>query len=147
MREAKGNLEELEQLQEQNEIMANIPTEMEVAGRVIKLKSRTIPEIVKIDKVILEFQRIMFDITTEDAEELTEEQAEQRILERQKQVAQAMAKTLFYIINEDYENPEHTEEWIINNIPLDKLNEILDIYEQRNNMGEFLKKIAMARKF
>lgn len=141
-----ANTNEIEGLQQENEEVVNIPTEIEVNGKTLKVKSRTIPELVKIDRRILEFQKIIYNISSGTADDLTEEEAEQVILDRQQECMDAVSDVLFHILNNNYDEPSYNRDWIINNISLDNANKIIDIYNQKNSMGEFLKKTAMARK-
>lgn len=141
-------IEEIEQQQEINEIVANIPQEFNVNGKTIELHSKSARDMVRIDKSIMDLLKIQYKretLSIEEGENFWEE-----IDSLQDSYYEATFEVLFLIINRDPKNPEFDKDWIMDNIDLmdDGLGEkILDGYNAKCSAQNFFQKVLRSRKF
>ena len=140
-------LKDTEISQQANEIIANIPVEFKVDGRTLKVDCKTIAQIVKVDGLILQLQKISY--LEVEADELSEEFFD-ALAEKANKLYDLMADILFHILNQDPESPEVLREWIIEHIDIMEGGvgeQIIDAYNQRCSPAPFLRKLLSARKF
>jgi len=156
---AEDKLAEVTEIQRINEALVNIPTEFNVNGKVIKIKSKPMGQMVQVDRKILELYKMQFSDETpaDDAEDITTkpEYWDERIsiLEA---TYKKISEILFYIINDNYTEPEFTEAWITNNIDTGSAfdddpnsgmgNRILDAYNHRCSPDDLVKKMMQSKK-
>jgi hypothetical protein len=108
-------LSELEEIQKANEIIANIPTEFTIDGKTIGIKSKSIKQMVAIDRAILELHKAAYSTIDEDLEE---EELWEATIKKNETIYRKMAECLFSIINDNTAKAEFTIEWIEDNISL-----------------------------
>ena len=145
--ENKEFIEEIEEKQELNEALMNIPDTFEVNGKTVKVKSKTSRQLVLVDKAILsllkiQYQREKMDIDSDDFWEFLEQSHEDYYT--------ANTDVIFYIINDNYDNPDFDKDWIMDNIDLseDGVGEqILDSYNKKCSPDNFFQKAMRSRKF
>lgn len=145
--EKAKRLAELESEQEINEIVANLPTEFEVNGKVLKVDCKTIRQFVQIDRCVLEFQKLAFTATESptDTEEFYD-----YTLEKNEKAYKLLSQAIFYIVNKNYNEPEISLDWIEENIDFTDGNtadQILDAYIYRRSTKSSVKKILGMRQF
>ena len=140
-------LVELEAIQATNESIANIPDEFIVADRTIKISSKSIRQMVKIDRAVLELHKIAYltDESNLEGEELWE-----ATIRKNENIYDRMVDVLFCIVNDNVNKPEFTKEWIEDNISaaIGSVGEqIIDAYNQKCGTDTTVKKMLMSRKF
>ena len=141
-------MEEIEQQQAMNEIVANIPEEFEVNGKKIKIHSKSARDMVKIDKAIMQILKVQYERETLEIGE--DDNFWDKLDSLQESYYDSTFKVLSLIINENPDNPEFSKEWIMDNIDLmdDGLGEkILDAYNAKCSATNFFQKVLRSRKF
>lgn len=145
--EKAKKLSELEKEQEINEIVANLPTEFEVNGKILKVDCKTIRQFVQIDRCVFEFQKLAFsevEVPT-DTEEFYN-----YTLEKNEKAYKLLSQAIFYIVNRNYGEPEISLDWIEENIDFTDggiADQILDSYIYRKSTKSTVKKILGMRQF
>ena len=142
--EGLEQLEEMRVVQEINDAIANVPTVFEIDGERIEVKSKPIRQMVLIDKAILRLTYLLSNPiipTSEDELERCEQQVQE--------VYKLITDIVFMIINDDYDNPRFTREWIEEKMRLreDVWEQIIDAYKAHCSPVPLLRKIAEARRF
>lgn len=136
--------------QEINEITVNIPLEFNIKDRTVKIRSRTIYDMVNVDRKIEAFENAIANKVDYD-ENGTEKPMEYvtRIHQQQRIVYSEMAKVIHAMIN-DADSEEFTLEWIESNIDMTDggLGEqIVDAYNEKCMPKNLVKKILLSKKF
>jgi len=137
-------MEEMRAVQEINDAIANIPTTFEIDGQTVEVKSKPIRQMVMIDKAILRLTYLLSNpIIPTNEDEL--ERCEQQVQE----IYKLICDIVFMIINDDYENPKFTREWVEEKIRLrdEVWEQIVDAYKAHCTPVFLLRKIAEARRF
>lgn len=140
-------LNAIEEDQNLNEIIANIPTEFVVDGKTLKVDCRTIKQMVVIDRAIIEAQKLAFSPMQADADSPEWWVEIQQKIEQNYEI---MAKIIFLIVNKNSDEPEIELDWVKEHIDVTENGigeKILDSYNYRNSPSPFLKKILGSRKF
>ena len=140
-------LSDIEEDQNLNEIIANLPTEFAVDGKILKVDCKTIKHLVLVDRAILAIQRLAFSTieTESDTIEFWDE-----VQKKNEKCYELMAKVIFLIVNKNSDNPEITLDWINEHVDVTGGGvgeQIIDSYNYRNSPNSFLKKILGSRKF
>ena len=141
-------IDELERQQEINEALVNVPTEFEVNGKTIEIRSKSPKQLVQIDKSILNLLKIQYEkenMNVDDVDNFWD-----NIESLHEKYFQANVDVLFKIINEDFNSPDFSVDWISENIDLslDGVGEqILDAYNAKCTPSNFFQKAIRSRKF
>ena len=141
-------MEEIEQQQKMNEIVANIPEEFDVDGRTIKVHSKSAREMVRIDKAIMKILKVQYERETMEVAE--DDGFWDRLDDLQELYYSTTFDVLSLIINKDPDKPEFSKDWIMDNIDLmdDGIGEkILDAYNTKCSAQNFFQKVLRSRKF
>ena len=141
------SIQEAEEQQVVNEALINIPDEFKINGTTIKIKSKTPRQIVVIDKAILKLLKSQYEKENVDVED---DNFWDALEKSHQEYFDANIDVLWYIINENYDNPDHEREWIMDNIDLgmEGLGEqILDAYNKKCTPSNFFQKAIRSRKF
>ena len=139
---------EIEKQQDLNEIVANIPEEFEVGGRVIKIHSKSARDMVRIDKAILKILKVQYERETIEIGE--DDGFWDKLDALQESYYESTFDVISLIINQDSKNPEFDKEWIMDHIDLmdDGVGEkILDSYNAKCSATNFFQKVLRSRKF
>ena len=141
-------IDDLERQQEINEALVNVATEFEVDGKTIEITSKSPKQLVQIDKSILNLLRIQYEKENMDVDNIAT--FWDNIESLHERYFNANVDVIFKIINNDFENPEFSLDWISDNIDLslDGLGEkILDAYNYKCTPSNFFQKAIRSRKF
>ena len=141
-------IDELEQQQDMNEIIANIPQEFKVDGRTIKVNSKSAREMVKIDKAIMRLLKLQFNresIQIENNDNFWDD-----LDNIQNDYYDATFEVISLIINDNPKEPEFDLDWIMDHIDLfdgGVGEQILDAYNAKCSSQGFFQKVLRSRKF
>jgi len=140
-------IEELEEKQEINEALINLPDTFNINGRVVEVKSKTPRHLVLVDKAILKLLKIQYQ-----RENMDIEQGDfwEKLDSYHDEYYEANTDVLFYIINDNYEEPAFDKDWILDNIDLGEGGigeQILDSYNKKCSPDAFFQKAMRSRKF
>lgn len=144
--------------QDINDMVANIPIEFEVGGKSIEIYSKSIRDMVKIDKLINQLRQIgseeidISDVT--DTTELTSEELEQKYIEieqkledKNTRIMDLVMEILFHVANKTVDEPEFSIDWLRDNLNVELGEQIIDAYNAKCSPGNLIKKILGSKKF
>ena len=145
----KEQIEDMEEKQEINEALANIPDVFEVNGKKIEIRSKTPRELVQIDKLILRLVKISYERET-----MSFEDADDKFFDKIESVSEryfdANCDVLVHVMNENPEEPEITKDWILDNMDFSQngvAEQVMDAYNRRCSPDNFFQKVIRSRKF
>jgi len=131
-----NNEEKLDQImqqidEEEKEIdalseFANVPEEIEIRGKKIKIKGKVIRQSIQLHKDILALRRKLSELWKwiyEMMEQATDEdmfgsENFEEFLSKREEIDEMAAEIIFKIVNDDWENPEISKDWIMDNITI-----------------------------
>lgn len=154
--------------QDINEMVTNVPVEFEVGDKSIEIYSKSIRDMVKIDKLINQLRQIgseEIDISDVTDADLTSEELEQKYIEIEKaledkntRIMDLVMEILFHVVNKNTGatellapgvviEPEFSIDWLRDNLNVELGEQIIDAYNQKCSPGNLIKKILGSKKF
>lgn len=146
---------ELEQRQETNEAIVNVPTEFMVSGRKVEVKSLSLRRMIKVDKLIIKLNKLATkDFTSDNIEyDISQKDYLAELDEREQKTIEyyeTFVDILSLIINDNDDNPEFDKDWIMDNISVSGEGsigeQILDAYNKHQSALPFCMKALASRK-
>jgi hypothetical protein len=145
MESAKQGLEQLEDEQQRNEMIANIPLEFNVASTTLRVTAKTIKRMVEIDRLILEMQKLAYlEIEAPADEDIFWNE----VLEKTEKCYNLMAEIISKVVESN--DGEITLDWVRENIDITEGGigeKIIDAYNIKCSPTPLIKKILGSRKF
>ncbi len=143
--------------QEINEMVVNIPVEFEVGGKAIEIYSKSIRDMVQVDKLINQLRNVGaedIDISDVIDADLTPEELEQKYIEieqsledKNTRIMDLVMEILFNVVNKNVKEPEFSIDWLRSNLDVELGEQIIDAYNVKCSPGNLIKKILGSKKF
>jgi len=146
-------LKEIGTRQEINNAIANVPRVFKIGDKQIKVKSKPISKMIQIEDKMYEFLTLLVE-----SEKLAEKYANSDVSEQikrkreiERKLYELSIEIVFLIVNEDWDNPEITKEWLWDN--LDVMGEystarrIMDAFREMGSPLPFFQSIIECRRF
>lgn len=141
--------QQVELAQQVNEILTNEPTVLEINGKKIEIKSKTLREVVAIDKKILEWQKKSaepFDLDLSDSSSVDSDEIYNQIEKRTQGNWEQLAE-IVRIVGSDTDDSDSIKVEDVWEMTIPDLNKIVIEYIKRNNVGPLLKNVRGMRSF
>lgn len=139
--------------QEINNAIANVPRIFKIADKQVEVKSKPIGKMIQIEDKMYEFLSLLVQ-----SEKLAEEYVDSDVAEQikkkreiERRLYELSIDIVFLIVNEDWDNPEITKEWLWDN--LDVMGEystarrIMDAFREMGSPLPFFQSIIECRRF
>jgi hypothetical protein len=163
--EVEKELKRQETVQQAAKEVLNLPDVFEVNGKRLEVKSKSLEAMGYIDEIIFDLGKIAYrpielfeelpdfrSNNPEEVREFAEKQMEiwEKLRERNRRFRELIGKALFYILNDNYENPEVDLDWINKNIDCTANGvgvQIIRTYTERNSLNPIIQTLLGARRF
>jgi len=135
-------LEDAKSLQLEHEKIANIPTEFDLNGKTVRIKSKGFRALTQIDSKRLELRLWLAKQGEELDSSLTPEEQMQKLTDMQIELYRRCIDIIYLIVNDDPDNPQFSREELFEHIGPGSDNiglKILQAFEEKNSTEEFFR--------